>query len=71
MLYDERKTWLISIGDGGNGKNDDINIMKGDCQNHQPGNGCCQSTYNYKGIPNALCGGRNFAIERFFVLQMK
>ena len=71
-LYKERSDWLISVGsDGGKGGTDDITIMKGDCQDHHPGNGCCQQSYNYKGRRNALCGSNHFDIERFFVFQMK
>ena len=71
-LYTEANEWLLSIGsDGGNGGLDDITIMKKDCQNKEPGNGCCQQTYEYNGIENALCGSDKFDIDKFFVIQMK
>ena len=71
-LYNEKSEWLISIGsDGGNGGLDDITIMKQDCQNKKPGNGCVQQSYNYGDNKNALCGSEHFDVKRFFVFQMK
>ena len=62
---------MISVGsDGGHGKNDDINIMKRDCQENEPGNGCVERSYEYNGIKNALCGSDTFDLKRFYVIQM-
>ena len=44
--------------------------MKADCENVSEGNGCVQRCFDYKGHENALCGGNNFKIDRFYVLQM-
>ena len=62
--------WLFSVGDGGRGCNDDINMMKRNCQNCSPGNGCKQSSYNYDNFRNALCGSQRFTPRRFVVIQM-
>ena len=71
-LYFENISWLFSIGSNdGTGGWDDISIMKGDCQNMKPGNGCLQLSYNYHGIENALCGENKFSIQKIFVIQMK
>ena len=71
FLYPGDNHWLLSIGsDGGNNGLDDITIMKNDCQQRHPGNGCVQQSYHYNGIPNALCGDRRFDIKRFIVIQM-
>ena len=48
----------------------DINLMKKDCQENKPGNGCIQTSYEYNGLTNALCGEMNFEVKRFYVIQM-
>ena len=71
-LYNESNTILLSIGlCFSNTGYDDITIMKKDCKNDEPGNGCCQHSYEYNGIENALCGNDKFDIDKFFVIQMK
>ena len=72
LIYYENVSWLLSIGsDDISGGWDDITIMKGDCQNLKPGNGCIQQSYDYHGIENALCGEDKFSIQKIFVIQMK
>ena len=72
LIYSESTSWLFSVGaDDGTAGWDDISIMKGDCQNKKPGNGCVQQSYNYHGIENALCGENKFSIQKIFVIQMK
>ena len=69
FLYSSTNHWLLSVGsDGGKGGKDDITIMKKDCQNLNPGNGCQQSSYNYNGIKNALCGSDSFDVKQFLVI---
>ena len=70
-LYSEDETWLISVGDGGGGNNDDINIMKSDYMNEKPGCGCSQNSYEYGRERNVLCGRKNFTLKRLVVIQMK
>ena len=68
-IYSSSSNWLFSIGsDGGNNGLDDITVMKRNYENGR--NGCCQRCYNYKGIQNALCGSKEFDIQRFVIIQM-
>ena len=69
-VYDETTDWLLTIGQGGPGLNDDINLMKSDCLHSNPRCGCKQSSYDYNGIQNALCGSMNFMPKKFVVIQM-
>ena len=71
-MYPNNSYWLISIGSDGirNGV-DDITIMKANCQHMSPGNGCCQQSYSYNGIQNALCGSNQFDVKQFFVIQFE
>ena len=70
VLYDETNNWLLTIGNGGIGLNDDINLMKSYCFESHPRCGCKQSSYDYNGIQNALYGSMNFIPKKFVVIQM-
>ena len=68
-LYTRNGRWLFSVGRGGSGEIDDINIMKSDCQDVYPGNGCSQHSYDYNNVKNALCGFSSFAVKQFLFVS--
>ncbi|BFU19755.1 trichohyalin, putative [Entamoeba histolytica] len=46
----------------------DIIVFK---ENYKTNSYCCQYSFDYKGISNALCGKEDFTPKRFIVIEMK
>ena len=62
FMLSDRSNWLFCFGGG-----EDLEIWN---QSQKASSHCYQLSYDYHGIPNALCGGRNFIPKRFVVIQM-
>ncbi|EMS13692.1 hypothetical protein KM1_119010 [Entamoeba histolytica HM-3:IMSS] len=63
ILYGQsRNSWLCKFG------SNDIWVFK---ENNKGQSSCRQSSFEYKGIENALCGGDKFTPKRIVVIQMK
>ena len=62
FMLSDRSNWLFCFGGG-----EDLEIWN---QSQKASSHCYQLSYDYHGIPNALCGGRNFIPNRFVVIQM-
>ncbi|GAB1221882.1 hypothetical protein ENUP19_0085G0105 [Entamoeba nuttalli] len=62
-LYGQSRNWLCKFG------SNDIWVFKDN--NNKEKSDCRQSSFEYKGIRNVLCGGEQFTPKRIVVIQMK
>ncbi|BFU22917.1 trichohyalin, putative [Entamoeba histolytica] len=63
-LFNQSDDWLFEFGD----RFGDIRVYK---ENNKTESYCCQWSFDYKGIENALCGHQFFTPKRIIVIEMK
>ena len=70
VVYSRENHKLFSCGEGKDGKNDDLTIMKSNKQYEEPRNGSTPHSYDFGKKTKGLFDGNHFIVKRIMIYQM-